>query len=349
VNLSGAQQVCPVIGNCASCIEFSPNRGTDGKIGACLGVVRSCPGQSDIRYELGCIDQFPLQSCLTCNCHNHGTCDSTNVCTCENGWDGPTCLDPPAILTNCQTLSSLEICGKVYQEDCKLRAALTVSKNQLLSKGIPLLQLATEGKGSACVGVPASPCQACMQIKNAKINADKNHLNADVDLNLSCPPLPPFTKNLGQIDRPGDFSNLETRCFACKGNCTGRGKCKFDGTCICNQPSYGDVCEFTPCPLGDQNLECGGDSKGTCEALTGKCNCKAGFEGNNCVRNLQLYWIAGVVGAGVLIIVVTALLVYKCWWKPRREAELLATTQVVNWVDEAEAEEAKLRAMDADF
>lgn len=157
-------------------------------------------------------------------------------------------------------------------------------------------------------------------------------------------------KSWGSFSATADFSDLQTRCFPCQGNCTSRGKCNFDGTCTCNGNFYGTACEFIPCPVGaDNKLECGGDSRGSCDALTGKCTCISGFQGPTCTKDSQLYWIIGIALGGLVLVIVVVVLIYKCWWKPRKEAEALATTQVVNWVDEAEAEEAKLRALDADF
>eukprot|EP00939_MAST-03C_sp_MAST-3C-sp1_P005283 g5283.t1 len=78
---------------------------------------------------------------------------------------------------------------------------------------------------------------------------------------------------------PG-FSGLDCS-GACPGEppCWGRGRCVDETVCECFDGFYDEACSKAHCLY-----DCSGH--GTCDSLTGKCACVAGFDGEGCEREL---------------------------------------------------------------
>ncbi len=208
VDLALNAPICPTIGTCATCIELTPS----GAAGACVSIVRTCGTDDPLHVELGCIDAFPLSHCLQCNCHGHGHCDSNNACVCVVGWTGRSCLDRPAVLDKCATVNVVKdwaVCGRLSQEECNIRATLTLEGNEVLSRRFPILQLAHTRSGSACINV--DPCEACLVLSDVAINAAKTALTGRADVRVKC--IVAAQQPLGLFTATGNFGDIETRCF----------------------------------------------------------------------------------------------------------------------------------------
>lgn len=237
----------------------------------------------------------------------------------------------------------MQVCGELTLEACHLKTTLRVAGNALLIKRIPLLQLKHEHSGAACVDMGV--CQVCINLD--RVTVSDSVLAGTVSGGVKCGTS--LALPLGVIRVSGTFADLESRCFACPGNCSGHGKCNYDGSCSCTGSSYGSSCQFFRCPIGDDEArsECGGSFQGSCDAATGLCQCQSGYTGANCHQS-QLTWIVmAAVLATLAVGSVVGYVVYRKWWLPRREAQ--AQAAVVNWIDEADAAVLAQEDADSDF
>uniref|UniRef100_A0A671E881 Tenascin XB n=1 Tax=Rhinolophus ferrumequinum TaxID=59479 RepID=A0A671E881_RHIFE len=195
-------------------------------------------------------------------CSLHGVFDlSRCACSCEPGWDGPTCSDPtdagvpssspPSVLGSCP-----DDCND--QGRCVLGRCVCFPGYTGPSCGWPSCPGDCHGRGRCVQGVCV--CRTGFS-------------GADCSLR-SCP------RGCSQRGRCEDgrcvcdpgYTGEDCGVRSCPRGCSQKGRC-VNGRCVCNPGYTGEDCGVRSCPRGCSQ-------KGRCE--DGRCVCDPGYAGEDC-------------------------------------------------------------------
>ncbi|KAM6184112.1 LOW QUALITY PROTEIN: tenascin-X [Erethizon dorsatum] len=243
--------------------------------GCCPAAAQAGTGQTDVRSLCSLHGVFDLSRC---------------ACSCEPGWDGPTCSDPartPASSPPPAPMSCPDDCndqGRCVRGRCVCFPGYTGP-----SCGRPSCPGDCQGRGrcvqGACVcraGFTGPDCsqsacpRGCSQrgrCEDGRCACDPGYTGEDCGVR-TCP------WDCGEGGRcvdgrcvcwPG-YAGEDCGTRTCPRDCQGRGRCE-DGECICDAGYSGDDCGVRSCP-GDCS------QRGRCE--DGRCVCWPGYTGPDC-------------------------------------------------------------------
>ena len=283
----------------------------------------TCPTNSagDVCYGRGTCDSSTQFKCVcdngyygnTCEnvycpkaadgiqCGAFGVCDaSTGLCTCIEGWSGPTCEIAPSCPTNpstgeicsgytdaCDTATGKCNCYKdntfAYGDACEFihcpTGALTQDGTYIECSGQGTCNTTTGVCTCTDPGITNPSCygKACPVGTNGKACSANGSCNAETG---AC---------VCQSGWTGDDCSTQT-CPSTYGNiCNGVGACLADNTCQCPDNYTGSACDVLKgsCPADSNGDTCGGmdangKPKGTCNLNLGGCTCVVGYGGSDC-------------------------------------------------------------------
>ncbi|XP_053457329.1 tenascin-X isoform X2 [Nycticebus coucang] len=214
--------------------------------GCCPAAAQAGTGQTDVRSLCSLHGVFDLSRC---------------ACSCEPGWDGPTCSDPKdAGLSPSSQPSASGSCpddcndqGRCVRGRCVCFPGYTGP-----SCGWPSCPGDCQGRGRCVQGVCV--CRA--------------GFSGDDCGQRSCP------RGCSQKGRCEDgrcvcdpgYTGEDCGVRSCPRGCNQRGRCE-NGRCVCNSGYTGEDCGVRSCPRGCSQ-------RGRCE--NGRCVCDPGYTGEDC-------------------------------------------------------------------
>ncbi|XP_043858192.1 tenascin-X [Dromiciops gliroides] len=207
--------------------------------GCCPAAAQAGTGQTDVRSL----------------CSRHGVFDlSRCACSCEPGWNGPTCSHPTS--PSSTTLLCPDDCndqGRCVEGRCVCFSGYTGP-----SCSWPACPGDCQGRGRCVQGVCV--CRAGFTGEDCGTRA-----------------CPKGCSQRGQckdgkcVCDPG-YSGEDCGVRSCPRGCNQKGRCE-DGKCVCDPGYSGEDCGMRSCPRG-----C--NQRGRCE--NGKCVCDPGYSGEDC-------------------------------------------------------------------
>eukprot|EP01080_Neovahlkampfia_damariscottae_P004934 gene4934-8531_t len=231
-------------------------------------------------------------------CSGQGTCTNTDSCSCENGYTGDQCQNPPPINSPTQSPSPTFTCFGISSSDSNVCSG----NGQCVSQDQCNCNSGYGGQKCGqifCFGISNTDSSVCSG--NGQCTGPNTYQCNTNYVGSTCSSAICFGKQGSQscfghgsclkpdvcTCSPGYFGNEcgTVKCFekaSTDGNvCSSKGKCVSPNVCACNTGFSGLECDLSQCRLTENGV-C--NSQGSCVGEN-TCQCNTGYFGTACEIN----------------------------------------------------------------